>query len=86
MMLGPVLNLVNGPVVGEAIKDPNNRIAKILATEKNDAKVIEELYLAILCRPPTPRAKWSAGLAGPQGRRRRLRRTLAEDASKRGRP
>ncbi len=30
MMLGPVLNMVNGPVVGEAIKDPNNRIAKLL--------------------------------------------------------
>ena len=53
MMLGPVLNLVNGPVVGEAIKDPANRIAKILAAQKNDARVIEELYLAILCRPPT---------------------------------
>jgi hypothetical protein len=49
-----VLNMVNGPVVGEAIKDPANRIAKILTTEKNDAKVIEELYLAVLCRLPTP--------------------------------
>src|SRR5207248_9025630 len=29
MMLGPVLNMVNGPVVGEAVKDPNNRIAKL---------------------------------------------------------
>ena len=48
MMLGPVLNLVNGPVVGDALKDPNNRIAKLVATEKDDAKVIEEIYLAIL--------------------------------------
>ena len=54
MMLGPVLNMVNGPVVGEAIKDPNNRIAKLLTTEKDDAKVIEDLYLSMLCRPPTP--------------------------------
>ncbi len=54
MMLGPVLNMVNGPVVGEAIKDPNNRIAKLCATQKDDAKVVEELYLAVLCRPPTP--------------------------------
>ncbi len=54
MMLGPVLNMVNGPVVGEAIKDPNNRIAKLLTTQKDDAKVVEELYLAVLCRPPTP--------------------------------
>ncbi len=54
MMLGPVLNMVNGPVVGEAVKDPNNRIAKLCATQKDDAKVVEELYLAVLCRPPTP--------------------------------
>jgi hypothetical protein len=55
MMLGPVLNLVNGPVVGEAIKDPNNRIAKLASTEKDDAKIVEELYLAAFCRPPTPK-------------------------------
>jgi hypothetical protein len=45
---------VNGPVVGEAIKDPTNRIAKLLTTQKDDAKVVEEIYLAALCRPPTP--------------------------------
>jgi hypothetical protein len=53
LMLGPVLNLVNGPVIGDALKDPANRIAKLLATEKDDNKVVEELYLAILCRLPT---------------------------------
>ncbi len=62
MMLGPVLNLVNGPVVGEAIRDPSNRIAKILTAEKDDARVIEELYLAVLCRLPTPK-EMELGLA-----------------------
>ena len=33
----------------------SNRIAQILAREKDDARVVEELYLAILCRPPTPK-------------------------------
>ena len=50
---GLVLNLVTGPVVGEAVRDPNNRIAKVLAAEKDNKKVIEELYLAVLCRMPT---------------------------------
>src|SRR5207253_505826 len=27
----------------------------LVATEKNDAKVVEELYFMILCRPPTPK-------------------------------
>jgi hypothetical protein len=61
MMLGPVLNLVNGPVVANAIKDPGNRIAKLVAAEKNDAKVVEEIYLALLSRLPTP-AELRAGL------------------------
>ncbi len=61
MMLGPVLALTNGPVVADAIKDPNNRIARLLVKEKNDAKVIEELYLAVLCRTPT-KAEVASGL------------------------
>jgi hypothetical protein len=55
LMLGPVLNLVNGPVVADAIKDPTNRISKLVLAEKDDAKVVEELFLSILCRPPTPK-------------------------------
>src|SRR5438132_12755283 len=53
MMLGPVLNLVNGPIVGDALKDPDNRIAKLIAAQKDDRKVIEELFLSLVCRPPT---------------------------------
>jgi hypothetical protein len=53
MMLGPILNLVNGPVLADAIRDPANRITKLVATEKDDAKIVEELFFAILCRPPT---------------------------------
>jgi hypothetical protein len=34
MMLGPVLAMVNGPIVGDAIRDPNNHISKLVAAEK----------------------------------------------------
>ena len=53
MMLGPVLAMVNGPIVGDAVRDPNNHIAKFTAGEPNDAKVVEEIYLSVLCRKPT---------------------------------
>ena len=53
-MLGPVLNLINGPIVADAIKDPNNRLAKLAAAAKDDTKFIEEIYLATLSRKPTP--------------------------------
>jgi len=53
MMLGPVLSLVNGPVIGDAVRDPNNLISKLLNTQKDDTKLIEELFLSVLNRPPT---------------------------------
>ena len=53
MLLGSVLNLVNGSVLNDALADTNNRIAQILSREKDDVRVIEELYLAILCRATT---------------------------------
>jgi hypothetical protein len=53
VMLGPVLNLINGPVVGNAVRDPNNRIGKLLAKEKDNRKIVEELYLAFVARYPT---------------------------------
>jgi hypothetical protein len=77
MMLGPVLNLVNGPVVGEAIKDPENRISKLVATEKDDKKVVEELFMAFLCRQPTPE-ELAASLKAIQGEGTEFARMLAE--------
>jgi hypothetical protein len=66
MLLGPVLNLVNGPVLANALADPANRITKLLATEKDDAKLISELYLAILNRRPTPE-EIKTGVSALQG-------------------
>ena len=53
MQLGPVLSFITGPVVNNPLKDPNNRIAKIVAAQNDDAKVVEEIFLAILNRRPT---------------------------------
>ena len=53
VMLGPVMNLIMGPTINDAIADPKNDITKLLATEKDDKKVVEALYMAIFSRPPT---------------------------------
>ncbi len=53
VQLGPVLTLVNGPVVGEAVADPANRIGALLRKEKDTRKIVEELYLAFLSRKPS---------------------------------
>jgi len=54
VMLGQALNMVNGPTIADAIVAPNNRIEQLVAENSDDRKVIEELYMAILCRKPTP--------------------------------
>ncbi len=53
LQLGPVMALINGPTVAEAIGDPTNEIAKLVAAEKDDTKLVNELFLRILNRPAT---------------------------------
>jgi hypothetical protein len=35
------------------LSDPDNRIGRLLAAGKSNAEIVEELYLAALCRPPS---------------------------------
>ena len=51
--LSHAINLVNGPMIGDAVADPNNRIVGIVKGEKDNRKVVAYLYLAILNRLPT---------------------------------
>lgn len=53
MMLGPVMTLVNGPTIADAIADPDNVIAQLAKTEPDDSKLVNELFLRILSRPAT---------------------------------
>ncbi len=51
--LGSVMSLLTGPAVADAIGDTNNAVAKLVAAEKDDRKVVQELYLRVLSRPAT---------------------------------
>ena len=51
LQLGPIMALITGPTVDTAISDPKNAIAKLVAEQTDDAKLINELYLRILNRP-----------------------------------
>src|SRR5262249_1388283 len=77
VQLGPVLNLLTGDVLGDALRDPNNRIAKIVAANKEDAKVVEELYVAILCRRPSAK-ELQIGLDALRGNEDDFAKLLAE--------
>ncbi len=54
LQLGPVMALVNGQTIAEAIADPANDIAKLVAKETDDTKVVQQLFLHVLNRPATP--------------------------------
>ncbi len=51
--LSHALNLINGPTLGECVSHADNRFAKLVQSEQDDRKVIEEIYLSCLNRPPT---------------------------------
>jgi hypothetical protein len=56
---GAILAMVNGPIVADAIRDPNNRLNKLVLSEKDDAKVVDGIYLSVLNRLPTAKERES---------------------------
>ena len=54
LQLGPVMALVSGPTLGDAIADPGNDVTKLVAEEPDNTRLVEELFLRILNRPATP--------------------------------
>ena len=55
--LAQAFQLLTGPVVQRMLAEPTNRIGKLLEADTPTDAIIEELYLATLCRLPTPRER-----------------------------
>jgi WD40 repeat protein/mono/diheme cytochrome c family protein len=62
LQLGPVMALISGPTVEAAIADPQSELATLVATEKDDARLVAAIFLRVLNRPATPK-EIEAGLA-----------------------
>jgi WD40 repeat protein len=54
LQLGPVMALVSGPTIGDAIADASNELTRLVSVQIDDAKVIDELFLRMLNRSATP--------------------------------
>jgi hypothetical protein len=54
LQLGPVMALVSGPTVGNAISDPENAVAKMVASVKDNSDVVKDLFIRFLNRPGKP--------------------------------
>jgi WD40 repeat protein len=51
--LGPVMALISGPTIANAIADNKNALGKLVTEHKDDKKLINAIYLRILNRPAT---------------------------------
>lgn len=55
--LAQALQLINGPTVNEKLRNPNNRLGKLLSAKLTDEEILTELYYAALSRPPLDEEK-----------------------------
>jgi WD40 repeat protein/mono/diheme cytochrome c family protein len=51
LQLGPVMALVSGPTLGDALADPANELTRLVAGQGDDVRLIDELFVRILNRP-----------------------------------
>ncbi len=51
--LAQALQLINGPAVNDRLRNPTNRIGKLLAAKKTEREILDELFLVTLTRLPT---------------------------------
>jgi len=51
--LSHALNMINGVTIGDAVTKADNKIAKFVEADKDDKKLIEDIYLSCLNRLPT---------------------------------
>jgi hypothetical protein len=51
--LGQAFQLISGAMINRMLAEPDNRLGRLRAAGKSDQEIVEEFYLAALCRPPT---------------------------------
>ncbi len=68
LTLSHALNLINGQTLGEAVSSPTSRIAQLVESEKDDKKLIEEIYLSCLNRFPTEKEVAAIDFANAKSR------------------
>jgi len=52
--LSQALQMINGPLIHEKLRNANNRLRTLVKAGKSSEEVLSDLYLAALCRRPTP--------------------------------
>lgn len=58
--LGMAIQFFNGPLIHGKLRSPENRFRKLMASGKPNAEIIDELYMAAVCRKPTDKERETA--------------------------
>jgi hypothetical protein len=69
--LAQAFQLITGDLLNRRLGEPDNRIGRLLGEGKSDEAIIDELYLASLCRPPSDRERQQALAIVHRARNRR---------------
>ena len=82
--LGPVMALISGPTVSDAISDPNNAIAKLVKEKADDSQLISQIFLRVLGRSPSPAEVQAAlkSMAGMDAENKQLAAQLQAEEAK----
>src|SRR5205823_6517233 len=49
--LGSVMAFLTGPAIADAIGDPSSALPKLVATQPDDRKLVDEIFTRVLNRP-----------------------------------
>jgi uncharacterized protein DUF1553 len=52
--LAQALQLINGPTINDKVRNPNNRIGRLLKQKTSEVAMLNDLYLSTLSRLPNP--------------------------------
>lgn len=54
LQLGPIMALVSGPTLADAIGDTSNELTRLVSQQPDNAKLVDDLFFRVLNRPATP--------------------------------
>jgi hypothetical protein len=55
--MAQALHLMNAPEIEAKLASPTGRVARLVASGASRDAIVEELCLATLCRPPSPKER-----------------------------
>jgi hypothetical protein len=69
--LGQAFQMMSGQLLQGMLSEPDNRLGRLIKSGRTDRAIVEELYLAAVCRPPSEKERTAAEALLARGKDRR---------------